>query len=48
MKKNILARFLKYSSVVAMGLTFLNINTMCSCIGHQPKVPQSAMRLKKQ
>lgn len=47
MKNLIISKIIQFSSVLALAFAVLNINTLCSATGHQPKAPASAMRFKK-
>lgn len=47
MKNMFIIKSIKLLSCMALVFTALNVNTMCVCIGHQPKVPVQAMRFKK-
>lgn len=47
MKKQIIMKSIRFLSCMAFMFTVMNVNTMCVCTGHQPKVPEQAMRFKK-
>lgn len=47
MKKNIAIKFLKWFTGVSCCMAILSVNTTCSIILHQPKLPATLNKYKK-
>ena len=45
--KKVIKQVLKMSSALALSMTAMNVDTMCSCTYHQPEMPACAKKLKK-
>lgn len=48
MMKLFIMKTIRLLSCIAFLFTVINVNTLCSFTGHQPAVPEQALRLKKQ
>lgn len=48
MKNKMIQIIMKASCCLALVATVLNVNAACGFIMHQPKIPASALRFKKQ
>lgn len=47
MTKWFVMKAIRLLSCVAFLFTVINVNTLCSFTGHQPRVPEQAKRFKK-